>query len=62
MPRQVVGMEDEGVASEMLDVRERTGLEVVHTDDTIASRKKGFTEVRAEETGSARDDSGRHHA
>ena len=56
----VVVHEPELVVAEMLDVRERPGLEVVETENAMALLEKHLAEVGAEEAG-ATGDEGRWH-
>ncbi len=60
MPRQIVVQEDKALAAEVLDVLERSGLEVVHADDPEPVRDEGIAEMRAEKACTSRDDGGRH--
>ena len=52
----VVVHERERVVADVLDVRERARLEVVHADDAIPLREQVLAEVGAEEAGSTGDD------
>ena len=47
-------------AADVLDVRERAGLEVVDADDAIASRQQLVADMRSEEAGPAGDETGGH--
>ena len=58
--RHVVAHEHESFVTDMCDVQERSGVEVVDTDDTVIPCQKIVAEVRAEETRTPRDDSRSH--
>ena len=58
--RHVVVDEDEVVAPDVLDVRERADDEVVHADHAVTLREQVFAEVAAEEAGAAGDQGRRH--
>ena len=61
--RDVVLDETESIATEkMLDVRGRSGDEVVHADDFMTAIEEKLAKVRAEEAGTARDQGTRHYA
>ena len=51
---------DEVLAPDVLDVRERSGLQVVDADDAMAAGQQLIAQVRAEESGPARDDTRCH--
>ena len=56
----VVVDEREVVVADVLDVRERARLEVVHADHAVALLEQVLAEMRAEKAGSAGDDCGGH--
>ena len=58
--RQVVRQERERVAAQMVDVRERAGLEVVDADHPLAAGAERLTEMRAQEARAAGDHRSRH--
>ena len=58
--RDVVIPEPEGVVAQVLDVRERPRLEVVHTDNAVPLLEQRLAEMRAEKACPARDHRGRH--
>ena len=60
MARQVVVEKEEPLATVVLDVLQRPGLEVVDADDAVLALEERVAEMRAEEPGTARDDRGRH--
>ena len=60
--REVLRQKGEGVAPQVLDVRQGPRLEVVEADDAVTLREQRLTEVRAEKTRAAGHEGGRHRA
>jgi len=60
MRRDVVVAELEALTTEMLDVLQRTGIEVVDADHAEIARDQMVAEVRAEESRASGDNGGRH--
>ena len=58
----VVVHEDERVVSQVLDVRERSGLEVVEADDAMPALEERLAQMRAEEACAAGDEGGWHRS
>jgi hypothetical protein len=54
--------EHEGVVADVLDVRQRAGVEVVEADDAVAVAQELIAEMRAEEARAPGDNGGRHDA
>ena len=56
----VVVEEDEGVVADVVEVRERPGLEVVEAQHPVAALEERLAEMRAEKACAAGDERGRH--